>query len=194
MVDENDKLVILDLGMALRVPYRDPSNPGGVTDVSEGTERLLMKAQGQGGKLMYMAPEIVAHDECFDGFAIDLWAAGVVLFVLLVGLAPFRWAHESDTRYAKIAKGQLKELLHSLNIRISDEACDLLQNMFWRDPRRRLTLSRAMQHPWVVDRQFAATPTPPTPTAPVPVESKKAKEAPHSKWFRGIHQVLPTRD
>lgn len=115
MVDENDRLVLIDLGMALRVPYSDPANAG-VTDVSEGTERRLIQAQGQGGKLMYLAPEVVTRDEEFDGFAIDLWAAGVILFVLLVGLAPFKWAHPSDKRYAKISEGQLGELMRVLNI------------------------------------------------------------------------------
>jgi serine/threonine protein kinase len=107
---------------------------------------------------MYLAPEIVARDEAFDGFAIDLWASGVVLFVLLVGLAPFKWAHSSDKRYAKICKGNLREMMHGLNIPISDEACDLLQNMFWRDPAQRLTLAQVEQHPWVRNKKFATRP------------------------------------
>lgn len=148
------KLVIIDLGMALRVPYTDPSNSGCVTDVSEGTERRLMVAQGQGGKLMYMAPEVVSRDEVFDGFAIDLWASAVILFVLVVGMAPFKWAHESDKRYAKIAKGNLKELLAGHRIALSAEACDLLQNMLRHDPRKRLSLAHVMQHPWVTGKRF----------------------------------------
>mmetsp|Transcript_1723 Transcript_1723/g.2665 ORF Transcript_1723/g.2665 Transcript_1723/m.2665 type:complete len:419 (+) Transcript_1723:237-1493(+) len=149
------KLVIIDLGMALRVPYTDPSNIGCVTDVSEGTERRLMVAQGQGGKLMYMAPEVVSRDEVFDGFAIDLWASAVILFVLVVGMAPFKWAHESDKRYAKIAKGGLKDLLAGHHISLSAEACDLLQNMLWHDPRKRLSLAGIMQHNWVTGKRFA---------------------------------------
>jgi serine/threonine protein kinase len=154
MVDENDHLVLIDMGMALRVPYTDPVNYSRVTDVSEGQGRRFIQAQGQGGKLMYLAPEIVNRDEAFDGFAIDLWASGVVLFVLLVGLAPFKWAHESDKRYAKISKGNLREMMEGLNIPISEEACDLLQNMFWRDPAQRLTLAQVEAHPWVRNKKF----------------------------------------
>lgn len=153
MLDDKNNVMIIDLGMSLRVPYTDPSNIGCVTDVSEGTERRLMLAQGQGGKLMYMAPEVVAREEVFDGFAIDMWAVGVILFVLIVGMAPFKWAHESDRRYAKICRGGLKELLAGHNISLSREAIDLLQNMFWHDPRKRLTLAQVMQHPWVVGRK-----------------------------------------
>eukprot|EP00541_Cyclophora_tenuis_P005719 CAMPEP_0116542362 /NCGR_PEP_ID=MMETSP0397-20121206/978_1 /TAXON_ID=216820 /ORGANISM="Cyclophora tenuis, Strain ECT3854" /LENGTH=452 /DNA_ID=CAMNT_0004066371 /DNA_START=1 /DNA_END=1359 /DNA_ORIENTATION=+ len=168
--DENDELKIIDMGMCLRVPYVDLDNEASdrVTDVSDGTERLLMKSQGQGGKLMYMAPEVVAREDVFDGFAIDLWAAGVVLFVMLVGLAPFKWAHPSDKRYAKIAKGNLKELMSGLHLDLSDEACDLLQNMFWWDPRKRLTLAQILQHPWVQNKKFAMPATvPPPKTKPV---------------------------
>jgi len=156
MIDNHGNLVIIDLGMGLRVPYTDPSNIGCVTDVSEGSERRLMVAQGQGGDLMYMAPEVVDGDEEFDGFAVDLWGAGVVLFVLLVRMAPFKWAHDSDKRYLQIAKGNLKELLKAENVFLSPEACHLLQNMFWRDPRKRLTLAQVIQHPWLLGKQFSS--------------------------------------
>jgi serine/threonine protein kinase len=154
LLDEKDKVVLIDPGMSLRVPYTDPCNYGCVTDVSAGTCRRLMKAQGQGGKLMYAAPEVIGKKEVVDAFAIDLWSAGVVLFVMLVGLAPFKWAHPTDKRYAKICKGGLKDLMDTLDIPLSPEACDLLQGFFWADPRRRLTLAEVMEHPWVQGKQF----------------------------------------
>jgi serine/threonine protein kinase len=152
LLDEYGQLVIVDLGLALRVPYADASNQGGVSDVSEGSQRLLMKAQGQCGELLYIAPELLEKEDAFDGFAVDLWSAGVILFVSLVGLAPFRWAHHSDVRYSQIANGRLRELLRDLGLPLSDEAADLLQNMLWRDPRKRLTLAQVMNHPWVAQQ------------------------------------------
>jgi serine/threonine protein kinase len=113
-----------------------------------------MKAQGQGGKLMYAAPEVIGKKEVVDAFAIDLWSAGVVLFVMLVGLAPFKWAHPTDKRYSKISKGGLKDLMDTLDIPLSPEASDLLQGFFWADPRRRLTLAEVMEHPWVQGKRF----------------------------------------
>eukprot|EP00547_Thalassionema_nitzschioides_P001765 CAMPEP_0194216480 /NCGR_PEP_ID=MMETSP0156-20130528/19058_1 /TAXON_ID=33649 /ORGANISM="Thalassionema nitzschioides, Strain L26-B" /LENGTH=407 /DNA_ID=CAMNT_0038945263 /DNA_START=170 /DNA_END=1393 /DNA_ORIENTATION=+ len=156
ILDNDGNLVLVDFGMSLRIPFTDPSNVGCVTDVSEGSDRRLVNAQGQGGNLMYMAPEVVSRDEVFDGFALDLWAAGVVLFTILVGMAPFKWAHDSDQCYAQIAKGNMKELIELHNISLSAEACSLLQNMFWRDPRNRLTLGQIMQHPWLLGRQFSS--------------------------------------
>jgi len=152
VLEANNDLVLVDFGLALRVPYADNSNVGGVSDVSEGTNRLLIKAQGRSGNMTYLAPEIIEGDAAFDGFAADVWSSGVILFVLLVGLAPFKWPNSTDVRYAQIKRGKLKELMeaHLPDNTVSDEACDLLQNMLWRDPRRRLTLAQILQHPWVV--------------------------------------------
>jgi serine/threonine protein kinase len=100
-----------------------------------------------------LAPEILERDAAFDGFAADLWSAGVLLFVFLVGLAPFKEPNATaDRRFREISQGKLKELMAS-NLpekTVSDEACDLLQNMLWRDPSKRLTLSQVIQHPWVI--------------------------------------------
>jgi len=151
-----NRCAIIDFGMALRVPYSDPCNDGCVADVSAGTPvRRLMRAQGQGGRWTYMAPEVVSRDPSFDGFAIDLWGAAVALYIMLVGLAPFRWAHESDPRFQKFSTGGLRETLRYWKIPVSDEACDLLQGMFWRDPRQRFTLAEVMEHPWVVGEDGA---------------------------------------
>jgi serine/threonine protein kinase len=181
LLDEKDNLVIIDLGMSLRVPYTDSVNIGCVTDASEGTERRLMVAQGQGGRLMYLAPEQVTREEAFDGFTIDLWAAGVILFIMLVGMAPFKWAHESDSRYSQIASGGLKPLLREQNITLSEEACDLLQHMFREDPTKRFTLAQVMRHPWVMDKKFIA-PNIPLPKKSVPVQH--SKNTPFQQYFR----------
>jgi serine/threonine protein kinase len=157
LLDKDDKLCLVDFGLALRVPYTD-NYGGGVTDVSAGTSRRLMISQGQGGKLMYAAPEIILQQHEVDPFATDLWSVGVVLFVMLVGLAPFKWAHPSDKRFSSISKGGLKSLLEALEIPISVEACDLLQGFMLADPRKRWTLAEVMQHPWVLGKQMSKRP------------------------------------
>ena len=52
-----------------------------MTDVTRGSVRRLMKPQGVCGKHNYMSPEIFANTDSFDGFAIDMWAAGVILYI-----------------------------------------------------------------------------------------------------------------
>jgi serine/threonine protein kinase len=168
LIEDDGSLVVVDFGLALRVPYADSNNPGGISDVSEGTTRLLIRAQGQSGLLTYMAPEILDNEEAFDGFTADLWSAGVLLFVFLVGLVPFKWPSLSDCRYAQINRGRLRELMAcNLEHQISNEAVDLMQNMMWRDPRKRLTLAQVLQHPWVLGEtvKTADVPEKPSPVA-----------------------------
>lgn len=146
------KIKIIDFNMCLRVPYSDPINQGCVTDVSEGTIRRLMKPQGQGGSCWkYTAPEVLSR-EAFDGFAIDLWSAGVILYAMLIGDFPFQSARRVDGLFIKYAiEGKLEETLRKMGSTISKEAYNLLQNMFWEDPLKRLTLSQVMNHPWVTN-------------------------------------------
>lgn len=150
---DDHNLVLTDCGLSLRIPYDDESNHGAISDVSQGYQRRLIKSQGQCGRLTYLAPEIIEGDLGFDGFATDLWSAGVILFTCLVGLAPFKWPHPSDCHYSIINQGKLQLLVNEFDIAISDEACDLLQNMFWRNPKKRLVLSEVYAHPWVVGRK-----------------------------------------
>ncbi len=152
MVHANS-IKIVDFGLALRVPYKSASSTGNInypTDVSEGSSRLLMTAQGQGSNWGYMSPEVVGKEQSFDGFAHDLWAAGVILYILLVGHKPFDWAHKSDKQFLQLTgNSSLYESLIYWGIDLSDEACDLLQNMLQRNPCQRLTLAQIMMHPWV---------------------------------------------
>jgi serine/threonine protein kinase len=50
MIDENNALII-DMGMAILVPYTDPTNPPNVTDITGGTQRRLILPQGTCGKV-----------------------------------------------------------------------------------------------------------------------------------------------
>ena len=149
---------IIDFGMVLRVPYAHPSNMGSSTDVSDGTTRLLMISQGQGGDFTYMSPEVLNRDSKFDGFAIDLWSAGVILYIMLIGSKPFKWPHSSDEMFEHLCvDALLKESISYWNIELSDDAVDLIQNMLLKDKRKRLTLADVMEHPWLNSNEDASS-------------------------------------
>jgi len=149
LVDENDCLII-DMGMCLRVPYHQPGDPNGEPkDVTRGTVRRLLKPQGTCGKVNYMSPEIYQNTENFDGFAIDLWGAGVILYIMLTGFPPYDLASRQDDRFEIIVTGGLVEQLQHWGINLSDDAGHLLQWMLQLDPRDRPTLAQVMQHDWV---------------------------------------------
>lgn len=148
LVNKNTNCLVIDLGMSLRVPFG--ADDGTITDVSNGSFRRLIKPQGQCGKPNYISPEVLQNDGPFDGYAIDVWAAGIILFIMLVGLPPFDWAHDDDPRFRMITRGNLREMLAQWNRNISCEAMELLQSMLQKEPRDRLSLMEVMDHRWVV--------------------------------------------
>jgi serine/threonine protein kinase len=155
LVDEYTRSVVIDLGMCLRVPY---DNCGDIGDVSCGGLRRLIKALIPCGKPNYISPEILSSEGPFDGFAIDLWATGVILFIMLVGLPPWEFARSEDPRYKMVTKGKLSRMLDSWKRPISPLAVDLLQKMLMEDPRQRLSLTEIKDHPWVVDADSNSMP------------------------------------
>ena len=96
-----------------------------------------------------MSPEVLRNSP-FDGFAVDIWATGIVLFIMLVGIPPFEWTSFDDPRYQLVTAGRLNELLAQWNRPISPLAANLLQAMLRDDPRDRLSLFQVMNHPWVM--------------------------------------------
>lgn len=151
LVDENTKALVIDLGMCIRIPFNSPNGGNAVCDASARTLRKLILPQGQCGKPNYISPEILQNSAPFDGFAIDIWAAGIVLFIMLVGLPPFEWAGSDDPRFRLICRGGLQQLVEQWQRPISLHAIDLLQNMLREDPRDRLSLFQILHHPWVTE-------------------------------------------
>ena len=153
---DTDNCLIIDMGMCLRVPYNDPSRPGTVTDVTRGTMRRLIKPQGVCGKHNYMSPEIHDNKAAFDGFAIDMWAAGVILYIMLTGFPPYDEAAKADQRFNLIINGKLMKQLRSWGINLTEEAGDLMQRMLWLHPKDRLSLAEVLAHPWVANGEVQA--------------------------------------
>ena len=147
------------MGMCLRVPFG--ADDGSIVDATKGTLRRLLSPQGQCGKPNYISPEVHLNTEPFDGFAIDVWACGIILFIMLVGLPPFEWANRDDPRFRMITKGGLALMLNQWNRPVSNEAGDLLQRMLREDPKERLSLMEVMDHPWVINDDASAPPPQP---------------------------------
>mmetsp|Transcript_25916 Transcript_25916/g.103616 ORF Transcript_25916/g.103616 Transcript_25916/m.103616 type:complete len:435 (+) Transcript_25916:1536-2840(+) len=112
------------------------------------------------GKRDYMAPELLNPARAFDLFAADVWALGVILYILLVGFppwdsktaAPDNVALDHDECYAYIKAGQLQALLAGWNIHLRPSAIDLLSRLLDYEPTTRITLPQVMRHPWWHER------------------------------------------
>ena len=149
LVDEYKTSIIIDLGMCLRVPYASDDGSPTPMSVSAGTLRRLIRPMMPCGKPNYISPEIYKNEVPFDGFGIDLWSSGVILFIMLVGLPPWEFAREDDPRYRMVVRGGLEQMLISWGRPISPQAADLLQKMLRDDPRDRLSLLEIKDHDWV---------------------------------------------
>lgn len=149
MIDVDNGCIIIDMGMCLRIPYTNPS--GGVTDISQGTQKRLIKPQGACGKLPYMSPEVYRNRDDFDGEAVDVWTIGTILFCVLSGNRSYETPHKTDAQFYWMTHG-MDVLLRDWGVELSDEAMDLLCGMLKVDPRQRLTIDEIENHPWCVDR------------------------------------------
>ena len=145
MMDHNQCLVI-DFGMCLRVPYTDPRT-GGTTDISSGTHKRLFNPQGACGKLPYMSPEIYKNRQPFDGELADIWTTGTILFCMITGNRSYMRPHSSDPQFYWMTKG-LEQMLRDWKLQISPQGLHLLKNLLQVEPRLRLTVDEALDHPW----------------------------------------------
>lgn len=113
---------------------------------------VMLLPQGICGKENYVAPEILANSDPFDGMLVDNWALGVLLFMLFTGRPPFLRADSSDEYFRWIQKHRLREVLNNWGVAddVSPAATDLLERMLKStDPRRRLTCDDILSHPWM---------------------------------------------
>ena len=147
MLDGDRACLIIDMGMALRIPYGHSVDASQVVDISQGMQRRLITPQGACGKLPYMSPEIYQNRLPFDGVAIDVWTAGTILFCMLTGNRSYQRAEKSDPQFYWMTHG-LSILLADWGVMISEDAVDLLKGMLQIDPRLRLTLDEVIAHPW----------------------------------------------
>jgi serine/threonine protein kinase len=76
------------------------------------------------GTPSYMSPEIVGKHEYF-GQAVDIWASGVTLFYMLVGVMPFKATNEREL-FKRIQKGHFTV---PTRVALSEEVKDLMKQL-----------------------------------------------------------------
>jgi len=146
MID-NDNSLIIDMGMAIQIPYTNPNTTNDVTDIVNGSEKRLIAPQGACGKLPYMSPEIYQNQRPFDGGAVDIWTAGTILFCMVTGNRSYARPHNSDAQFYWMTHG-LSRLLSDWGVNLSNECSHLLRNILQVDARLRFTLDEVLDHPW----------------------------------------------
>ncbi|GAV79333.1 Pkinase domain-containing protein/EF_hand_5 domain-containing protein [Cephalotus follicularis] len=102
------------------------------------------------GSPYYVAPEVLLKHY---GPEVDVWSAGVILYILLSGVPPF-WAETEPGIFREILHGKL-DFKSEPWPSISDSAKELIYKMLERDPRKRISAHEVLCHPWIVDDKVA---------------------------------------
>ncbi len=101
------------------------------------------------GTQTYMAPEI-KEGKKYAGDKVDIFSAGVILFILTMGIFPFKEAKVDENFYTFIHKKDYNGYWTAVSgTQLSAELKDLLQNIFAYVPSERPTLAQIRAHPWV---------------------------------------------
>ena len=111
-----------------------------------GTAKIFDRKHSQYqivGSSYYLAPEVINHsynEKC------DMWSAGVILYMLLCGVAPFDGKDDTEI-IERIKKGNFNKTNPKYQ-NASDEIKNLIENLLEFDANKRLSALDALHHPW----------------------------------------------
>ena len=117
---------IIDFGLATKL------DPNELVKISTGTAE-------------FAAPEIVEREAV--GFYTDMWAIGVLAYVLLSGLSPFAGASDIDTlKNVKACDWSFDEEAFK---NVSEEGRAFIRSLLVKKKEKRLTAHECLMHPWL---------------------------------------------
>ncbi|XP_076654852.1 calcium/calmodulin-dependent protein kinase II isoform X16 [Halictus rubicundus] len=108
---------------------------------------------GFAGTPGYLSPEVLKKEPY--GKPVDIWACGVILYILLVGYPPF-WDEDQHRLYAQIRAGSYDYPSPEWDT-VTPEAKNLINQMLTVNPSKRITASEALKHPWICQRERVAS-------------------------------------
>jgi serine/threonine protein kinase len=132
LLDSNFQVKLADFGLATAIGSSD-----GLIEAYQGTKS-------------YMAPEIQAHLP-YNGFAADIFAMGVCLFVMCTQSFPFQAATSTDSHYRMFINDNASYwaiYAKLTGIAFSASFISLINALLTFNPTHRLSLSEVLGHPW----------------------------------------------
>jgi len=143
-------LVHLDLKPEnLVLSSKDPSAIVKLVDFGSAA-RAGLESRSMVGTKAYWPPETQGGGKTILGPSIDMWALGVIMFILLVGVHPFDVEGGlPDHIVGRNIVLQEPPLDSELTKNISESALDLIRKLMDRDPAKRLTAEQVANHPWI---------------------------------------------
>lgn len=108
---------------------------------------------GFAGTPGYLAPEVIKKNPY--GKRVDLWACGVVLYILLAGYPPF-WDEDKYKMYEQIVHGDYDYPSPEWDA-VTSEAKNLIDCLLSVNPEKRFSATEALKHPWISNRERVAS-------------------------------------
>ncbi|GAA0157870.1 non-receptor serine/threonine protein kinase [Lithospermum erythrorhizon] len=106
-----------------------------------------VKMSGIVGTPYYVAPEVLMGREYSE--KVDVWSAGVILYIMLSGVPPF-YGESGGEIFEAVVRGNLRFPTKHFRA-VSTQAKDLLRKMICKDVNRRLSAEQVLRHPWVIN-------------------------------------------
>jgi len=108
-------------------------------------KRIVGVVKMEYGQPEYVAPEIVNGEGAT--FASDMWSIGIITYLLLSGVSPFRGQNDRET-LQRIQMGDI-DFDFELWQNISREAKHFVANLLVYKPEERMSVRQALAHPWL---------------------------------------------
>jgi serine/threonine protein kinase len=134
---DSNNVKIIDFGLATKL------DPHEIVKISTGTAE-------------FAAPEIVEREPV--GFYTDMWAVGVLSYVLLSGLSPF--AGENDIQTLQNVKACDWDFDEEAFKNVSNEAKDFIKRLLTKNKDKRMTAHECLEHQWLKSTEIPTTPIP----------------------------------
>jgi len=142
-----ENLLLAEKPSEERPPIIKLTDFGIAKSIADG--RKVVECHGSGSP-MYLAPETILERPISS--AVDIWACGVILFLLLVGYPPF-WNERVEFLLLSILQGNYTFPSPYWDT-VSESAKDLIRKMLVVNPDERITASQALRHEWITQGDF----------------------------------------
>ncbi|CAC9504373.1 putative protein kinase [Leishmania infantum JPCM5] len=102
------------------------------------------------GTLKYCAPELLREHPSYDGRKVDVWAAGITLYMMLFGGYPYRCSRGDPDALLEVIETTTYRIPRPIPALIED----ILQHMLCIDAAQRWSVKQLLQHPWISELEL----------------------------------------